>query len=188
MLKALLYALATLFIIAVVPTVGTITYYFKRFLPYENQIIQSIERAAPAHKNPPALLPKMALAAVGREKIYTVVAEALLKKLNIAQPGQLWWHLDRTSWKLLIKLHYSDKQSLILWSEFIRLDELQGFESIAQAKYQKPMQQLTPAEITTIIVLSSASKYLLNRPEELQSRVKDLVEHAADLSRVKILK
>ncbi len=177
MIRATAYFTTTLFLIGVIPAAAAIGYYSFRYLPYHDKIEALIAQSEPSHRNSSVILKKLAFTSQGREKIYQRVAKNLLKEFEIETIKFLFWQIDLMAWKLLVKLHFSDAETMTLWCNYFSIDGKHGINNISNIVFGKHLEDLDIKQLATLIILNRSSKGMQHDPQELSLSVRDLLQN-----------
>ncbi|WP_201799972.1 transglycosylase domain-containing protein [Andreprevotia sp. IGB-42] len=109
-----------------------------------------------------------------------VLARTLLHQLRVPTPGGLGWNASLIAWGWLCQLHLSERDRMaLLVSNGTMSEGHDGFSAEAQARFRKPLSQLSSAEFATLAALANSPSAYRSNPDMLIRRRDQLLSQAA---------
>jgi len=143
-------------VIVLVPLLCFAYYDLTEFQPRRDDIARLIAPAHPDERSPPAMLRKLLLTDQHGDPSWTVT-RILLSDLEVPRGmrGGLGWHGTGFLWWQLVRIHLShEEQLVILCSRSFLGRRAYGYEAGARAYFGRPLDQLTDAELATLVVVA----------------------------------
>jgi hypothetical protein len=159
--------------IVLVPLAAFAWYDLTRYQPHSGEIEQIVASAHPSERSPPAMLRTLHLTDWQGDLSWST-SRLLIFKLETlaARHRNLAWQRTWFLWRHLVKLHLSeDEQLAIICSTTFLGRGAYGFEAGARTFFQRPLNQLTDAELATLVVRASAPSHWL-RPDSAEDLAK----------------
>ena len=143
-------------IIVLVPLLGFLYYDLTEFQPRKDDIAELIARAPPGERTPSAMLRHL-LITEDRGDISLTTSRLLTYRLDVYPEGQRTLERKRTDylWWRLVRLHLSEEEQLaIICSSIFLGRRAYGFEAAANAYFRRSLDELSEAELATLVVLA----------------------------------
>lgn len=117
-------------------------------------------------------LPETARALLLLQSHHDTAAQAarhLISRFDSPVPmHNLSWQREWASWSVLTAVFFSEDERLaIIGADAYMGNGQHGFSSAAQARYGKPLDQLSPEQAAELVELSHGGSYFIHQPEKL---------------------
>ena len=143
-------------VIVLVPLLCFAYYDLTEFQPRRDEIAKVIADAHPDERSPPAMLRRLQLTEY-RGDLSWGAARLLLYTLDVPDK---WlrgsnWHMHGALWWVLVRVHLSEQEQMAIHCSRTFLGRRSyGFEAGARAYFERPLDQLTDAQLATLVVVA----------------------------------
>lgn len=152
---------------------GMAIYNLVEIRPKLSAISAILQNASPQDRNPPEMIKTLIDKTPNSENF--VIYELLRRFYPPA--SQRKWHIRQVLWQILLPLNLSREQRYGLFSTLAYTgltDEQgnlkQGLNNFALYRYGKPLDQLTPYQSATVVVITHSPTHLLRNEALLNQR------------------